>query len=302
MNLSYQIFSFQLKFNQLVFFDVYPAFLFRSLLGKELRRMSCVFSGRECNECGLKDKCVYSCIFETPVSKDNDFLKGRNKASHPFLFFIPTNVSKPVLMLTIELTLLGDVSELFPYFYYALREAGNKGILRERISYKIEDVICEGKSLFSKDGNIKTDFELKEWKIIKTHTAYRYNLKLKFLTPVRLQSERRLVKHPSLENILRAAWNRARILTALYGQGYEEIERLDWSVYEQVKSISYWKSLSRYSARQKRIVKLGGVMGHLEFEGEISDFCISLLKVVELFHIGKNTALGLGKILVEKID
>jgi hypothetical protein len=50
----------------------------------------------------------------------------------------------------------------------------------------------------------------------------------------------------------------------------------------------------RYSSRQDTKMKLGGFMGRLKFEGELSEF-IPYIKAGEILHVGKGTSFGLGK-------
>jgi CRISPR/Cas system endoribonuclease Cas6 (RAMP superfamily) len=41
-------------------------------------------------------------------------------------------------------------------------------------------------------------------------------------------------------------------------------------------------------------MKLGGIIGEVVYEGDLTNF-VPLLKIGELTHIGKNTTFGLGK-------
>ena len=86
MKISYQIFRFVLKFEKKVNVDIYPSFLLRSILGKELKTLGCIFMDRStCEDCPINDRCAYSYIFESIISKDNDIIKGRNRIPHPFI-------------------------------------------------------------------------------------------------------------------------------------------------------------------------------------------------------------------------
>ena len=46
---------------------------------------------------------------------------------------------------------------------------------------------------------------------------------------------------------------------------------------------------------------MGGVSGSLEVTAIVNESILSLLKGAEIFHIGKNSIFGLGKIRIENI-
>ena len=66
---------------------------------------------------------------------------------------------------------------------------------------------------------------------------------------------------------------------------------------ENIKTLQYdlkWFDWERYSYRQNRRMILGGLVGQIVFEGNLSPFH-DLIKAGEIFHCGKNTSFGLGK-------
>ena len=302
MKLLYGLFDFSFHFERPVFFDVYPSFLFRSLLGKELRKMSCVFHGRKCVECGLREQCVYSRIFETPIPKENPFLTGRNKAPHPFVFDILSDYSKPTTQLRMRLNLFGEANKLLPYFYYALREAGKSGVLKSRIPYTIESLSYQGRELIQSDGNIDTDFEPKQWNISENkNVPSESHFNMSIQSPLRLQVSRQIVTNPHPSEILKSIYNRMKVLTELYGIPSENNVFLNESGFEIIKQNFSWQNLKHYSARQKRVVTLGGVVGNGEFEAEMDPIMHNLFRAAELFHVGKNISFGLGNVKTEAV-
>ena len=54
-----------------------------------------------------------------------------------------------------------------------------------------------------------------------------------------------------------------------------------------------WRDWARYSGRQQRRMKLGGVTGSYEISGDLAPFA-PFLRAGELIHLGKNATLGLG--------
>jgi len=61
-----------------------------------------------------------------------------------------------------------------------------------------------------------------------------------------------------------------------------------------------WYDWERYSSRQETRMRLGGLVGEVEFEGELAEF-LPYLFLGELIHLGKGTSFGLGRYGVEVI-
>ncbi|RKY70285.1 MAG: hypothetical protein DRQ24_09550, partial [Candidatus Latescibacterota bacterium] len=58
-----------------------------------------------------------------------------------------------------------------------------------------------------------------------------------------------------------------------------------------------WFDWTRYSSRQNRRMKLGGVLGEICFEGEWQSF-LPFILLGEVVHVGKGTSFGLGQYAV----
>ncbi|MFQ3621724.1 MAG: hypothetical protein SNJ78_12375, partial [Spirochaetales bacterium] len=147
MHLKYRRIHHLLYLQQTVTFPTLPTFLFRSILGKELRRLACIFRGRPCTECSLKYTCAYSWIFETPLENQPEVLEGRERGSHPFLVAVDAAPGEERTQLTLTLTLVGKAVEYYPYLYYTLRKAGEIGILRDRVPFEIAELTCAPRSV-----------------------------------------------------------------------------------------------------------------------------------------------------------
>jgi CRISPR-associated Csx14 family protein len=76
---------------------------------------------------------------------------------------------------------------------------------------------------------------------------------------------------------------------------------LDFSSFlDQAKTISVendslnWQTWLRYSGKQKRRMNWGGLVGELDFVGEISQF-LPYIRLGEYIHVGKSATFGLGQ-------
>jgi len=126
---------------------------------------------------------------------------------------------------------------------------------------------------------------------------------LTLLTPLRLKQGGSLTEQFNFELLIRAILRRITYLNQYFGD--QEIE-LDYKqLIDQAKEIKTrarniaWRDWERYSSRQDTRMKLGGIVGDIEFAGDITPFWPFLLMGQEI-HIGKNTTFGLGKYRVER--
>lgn len=297
--LNYQKFIFEIEFEREIYFSVYPVFLFRSLLGKELKKISCLFKNRKCSDCDLKYQCAYSKLFETPIPKDNDFLNGRNFAPHPVILFTDAKYKENNKYINLEITLIGDSINYLPYVFYAFQKAGELGIDRDRIKYQIKDVFIKNGEQILDSGKINTGFKIGEWKMNNNKDKLIVNKKMiNFVTPLRLKIGGDFSSNFNYNDLMVSTLRRVNILEEMYGDN-THFEYHQESILEKNENSNlHWLDLHHYSGRQKRGMKLGGVVGSMVLEGEFNDFEISLLKFIELFNIGKNISFGLGKIEV----
>ncbi len=88
---------------------------------------------KECRDCLLKGKCVYSYVFETPPPADTAVMRKYEAAPHPFVIEPPNEkkgVYGPDEELVFGLTLIGRAVDYLPYFVYTFDELGKAGLGR----------------------------------------------------------------------------------------------------------------------------------------------------------------------------
>lgn len=301
IELRYCEVDFSLNFLSSLSFDILPTFLFRSVLGNELKKMACIFPENHCASCSLKNTCAYSLVFESPISKDNKILPGRNFAGHPFVLYSPVPIGRKVHSLSLRITVFGKAIEYVPYIYYALKRAGEKGILRDRVRYTIESVRVGGDQVTDSTGTINPDIKVELWNFKKGKANTEGVIKINFLTPVRLKIQGSYTTEISVLDFFNASWRRAAQLVSLYGNSTDGFSYFPSENIEMRSNDTRWVDLDRWSSRQQRNMKLGGIIGNIEIGGKFSEEDYSILKFDEIFHVGKNTGFGLGKINIERI-
>jgi hypothetical protein len=123
-------------------------------------------------------------------------------------------------------------------------------------------------------------------------------LQVHLLTPLRLKYENRLASQLPFHLLIRACLRRVSTLFSAFGSG-EPIFDYTGIVSDAQKISILESNLSRldwkgYSFRQKQEIHLGGLVGDVIYEGNLSRF-LPLLEFCRLTHIGKQTTFGLGR-------
>ena len=129
------------------------------------------------------------------------------------------------------------------------------------------------------------------------------NLRLRLLTPVRLQREADLcTDNLSFELLLRNIMRRLHLLfTAFSPEPFAADYRaiIDLAARTTTRrSYLTWHDLERYTNRRETKQKLGGLLGELEYAGDVLAGFAPLIFAGELLHIGAATVFGLGRYAV----
>lgn len=151
----------------------YKGAVFRGGFGYAFKKVVCVVKGKPCDECLLKQKCIYSYIFETPPPEDAEILRLYPKVPHPFVIEPPVTEEQsfaPGESFPFHLILIGNAIDYLPYFIYTFTELGKQGIGTGRGRYDLAQV--EGIGLDGKAVEIythKTQTLANRYPIIQAH-------------------------------------------------------------------------------------------------------------------------------------
>lgn len=299
MHLEYQQFVISISFNEIIEFRTNPVFLFRSVLGMNLHRMACISSkAKNCFECNFNKTCAYSVIFESIVDKREDKIPGiEMKSSHPYVLSLKKEIllNKPIKELELVVTVIGKYISYFPYILGAIRNAGDKGISRDREKFEIIDVSVDGDSIYDGE-NLNMDFPFKTWNFENQGQEKKGNLLIQLKSPLRYKSQGHYVNEPSSLDFFQALFRRMKTLCYFFGESAEEEMKKESIISEITERNLSWVDYEHYSARQKDSMQLGGMTGSFVLTGPLSTMELSLLKGARLFGAGKNTNFGLGQL------
>lgn len=300
--------------------------LLRGAFGHALKRTVCTMNKEQlCENCMLRDQCAYTRMFETFITNEPPpFLKGMNTSPRPFIFepHDRNKFYKENDILWLDLILVGEATNLVPYIVFAMMILGHLGLGFKRHEFQLERAFCYQPTdeMINSDDSLKSNgdwrllYEGDNQKILFTPQAMSLknsnsnppngnSLKIKFLTQTRLKFQKDLTMDFTFRMLVFKMLRRVLELAYFYMSGQE----INWEFHSLLEAASdikmkeknlHWEDWERYSNRQRSKMKLGGFVGDMTLEGDLSPF-MDLLSYSEMLHVGKGTTFGLGKIANE---
>ena len=305
-------FKFVIRAEQPLWLPSYKGSTFRGAFGSTFRRIVCVMRDQECDTCMLRENCAYYYVFESPnpmtLSNFTD-----PKIPHPFILEPPLEreLYFPVgAELDFHLILVGKAIDYLPYFIHTFDELGRRGGIGRGRRYgqgrfkltQVFDAADGGQSIY--DGETKmlsSNFSvISEKELIPKKEDTADELKLKFITPVRIKKQGRFFmkdrKQPlELQLLIENLYRRIYCLVFFHCESLTSTFE-----YPQIAGVGIkdsklrWQDWERYSNRQQTRMMLGGFVGHACYDGAFQPW-LTLIRAGEFLHVGKGTAFGLGK-------
>ncbi len=244
----------------------------RGAFGSGLKDVVCINPSRVCNGCFAGSGCLFYDFFESQNPKYRLNLDIGGRVEFDLMLFEESALKAPYV-----------ISAL----YKAFKE---KGITKNRLKpdfrlYFNNELIFDG--VFKKFDNKMLEFDENE--VVSKEKA-----KLILKTPLRIKENNHFVRNSvTLETILRSIYHRKLKLLN------NSLQKLPFVPEYKIKYSDFsFIDFGRYSNRQKTKMKLGGVMGEIEFD-YIDKNSYRLLKLGEIIGVGKQVTFGLGRIKVE---
>lgn len=312
--IDYQQFVFTIEPEEPLILPSYKGSTLRGGFGYAFKRIACAIRNKECLDCILKERCVYSYIFETAPPSDSKIMRKYKTAPHPFVIEPPIEKRRgymPGDHVHFGLTLIGRAIGFLPYFIYAFDELGKIGIGKGKTKYTLKSVSCGEKAIYESD--TKTLHSSGILTLTFLHSASfthdsaakeKKSVRLSFITPTRLLYDGRLSIDLEFHILIRQLIRRIALLYYFHcGGDTSEVDFkgiIEKSQEVKVKSRNlHWYDWQRYSGRQNISIKMGGFVGDIVFEGDLEPF-MQLIKAGAALHVGKGTAFGLGKYEIVK--
>ena len=307
----YGKYLFSCVFEDVAILPPYKGSSFRGIFGIALKKIVCALRKQDCKDCLLREKCVYSFVFETPVIRDEPSNRKRVASPpHPYVIEPPdndrTNFQKEEPF-EFALILFGRANDYLPYFIYAFEQMGKLGIGKKtdgrRARFLLKKVTSDGKLAYSEETRkIATDKLVEDLQIENFMTdgpANAHHIDISLKTPLRLKFQNRLEAGLPFPILIRAMLRRASSLQNYYGNGEPSLDYR--GIVDRAKAVETansslrWFDWERYSNRQDQSMLMGGIVGEVSYSGNLTEF-LPIFRFCEKVHIGKQTSFGLGKI------
>lgn len=293
----------------------YKGSTLRGAFGRAFRRIVCAYpESITCRTCPLFSSCAYTYIFETAPSEEGAWMGTYQNIPRPYLIEPPIDARTayaPGDTLEMDIVLFGRGVAYVPHVAFALAEMGRRGLGARRGRFQLETIFSvradgiAGPPVFDGDTQqlatehvvMVTGADVAE----PVSDSQVNRLRLSFVTPTRLQRDGHLVDRPEMSLLMRSLLRRVSALLVFH-QGEEPpanirafLDRVDHTVRMTAQEIR-WFDWERYSNRHCERMKLGGIVGWAEYEGEGIADVMPWLRLAEWVHLGKNVVFGLGKI------
>lgn len=326
----YGSFNFVCRFEEDARLPEFKGSTMRGSFGHALKNVTCVLKKQECPECILKESCLYVKVFETPQVAGTGGASEDAMLPHPFVIEPPleerTDYSAGERF-ECGLLLFGEVVRSLPYFIHAFERMGQAGVGKRLGSssgrFKVQEVLSEGMVIYTEeDRKVNTAGCIREIdplnRGLPKHVASgerrsplkqgsenqpeELPLRVMIQTPLRFKLNGKLSDGVPFPVFTRLMLRRTFSLLGAYGGGKVEMDSkglVDRA--QSVRTIDSnlrWHDWRRYSKRQESGMMMGGVVGHITYEGHLSEY-LPFIQFCELVHIGKQTSFGLGKIRCE---
>ena len=284
----------------------------RGAFGSAFRELACSQRGAECSACTLGSVCAFAYVFATGRVPGAERFQSLESVPRPFLFEPPPGEAvtyQPGQTFEFGLTLFGRGVDYLPYFIVSFKELAEKGLGVGRGRARLERIEADGRLVYdAADGLVRRNWQQLNPSAALTRVRARLGgnlpaerVRLRFETPTRLKHDGHLIERPAFSVLVRALLRRISTLAALHA-GHEL--KLDYrALIDKAEAVrldrdaTAWVDWERYSARQDARMKLGGIVGEVEYAGDLAPF-VPLLAVGEWTHVGKNVTFGLGKFTV----
>jgi len=289
--------------------------MIRGTLMREVRNLVCTTGQNDCSDCPFINECVYHRIFEPtvvePTREQNAPRFHISQIPRPFVLDTSSMDNQRLQsreFMNFDLILFGNALEALPFFVFGIHKMGDRGLGRERARFRLREV----RDHLSTSALIYSDMDKQ---LTDPHTVPLFTVNddappvrmvhLRIGSPFFTKTGGHPVRHPDFYHFIRVGVTRLEMLSHFYGSGdlpfpAGELIRMSQDV-EEVSARYRWVAQSRFSSRQKKELKIGGVMGDVLFKGDLRPF-MPVLRALEISHLGKNASFGLGKIIVDEIE
>ena len=286
----------------------YKGSTLRGAFGGMFKDTVCIVDHKDCARCILRARCAYPYVFETPVPVNAARMRKYPVAPHPFVI-LPSLEAKRVYApgehLHFDLTLIGRGIEYLSYFIYTFALfSQERGLGKGRGKCTLTTVQwCNANQEWvpiytEQEQMLREDFQPRTASALDHGSVMQDAISLRLQTPTRIVHGGRLASRLEFHVLCRTLLR--RVSNLMYFHCGHELDLDFRALIEQAATVrtlqdaTQWYDWQRYSSRQQRHVKQGGLVGQVTYQGNLQTFW-PLLALGSHIHVGKGTSFGLGK-------
>lgn len=232
--------------------------------------------------------------------------KGKQDIVNPYMIIPPKtcgikNIVEQGEELNFEFILLGSSVRYAHSLAAALQKISQYGLGAQRYPFNLSRIINNQNQRILWRKETYYDAGASEIKLPCYGLPFVTGVEVRLCTPVRIRRKGQLLTSLSFLTLIRNIITRIKSITEQYGGWVDkdEAERLLTLAAEVELTNENLKleHLERYSNRLQKKMDLSGMLGEVEFEGDLTPF-VPWLFAAQVLHIGRNTTFGMGQIEV----
>lgn len=291
----YQIFTLRCRFGDADLAGQWISNYIRGAFGRHLRHLTCVCPRRADQPMVHMPTCPYSRIFESPIPADSEIMRRYTNVPHPFVIY-PTDVGAHGEF-TLVLVLIGRANQYFPYFVMTFLRMAQGGLGPERTPFEILAIESGGRPVYDPETNGILEFQRQ--RRFQPSGRPCESIRLELVSPLSLTREGATLRSWNTRTFVSALLRRIKNLAYFHADLDLEI---DFNTLLEVAEDKVhlagddtrWVARHRYSSRQGQVMRIGGLMGRVDLEGDL-DVLLPYLELGTILHNGKKTSFGNGK-------
>jgi hypothetical protein len=290
----------------------YSGGAWRSGFGMRLRELACITGAPTCTGCPVQQQCAYGQVFETSTPTNARGLNARHQEQpHPYVLS-PQGESHTEAV--VDFTLLPTATAHLPLLLRALKTMQPSKKLRGE--WQLQAI--QQRSLMPGSGSPIWQIG-QPWPSATAQTpacppappAVRIHIEqlLRLRVPVAQRrnpeaDEYVAAKQFTFELFFTALLRRIEMLHGL-SSATPLADDLT-ALVQHAKTLTpqavqlQWHDWARYSARQKRLIPMGGLQGSFELHGDLAPLW-PWLHIGQWLHVGKGAVMGLGRYRLESL-
>jgi len=285
-------------------FTSYSGSVWRGYFGARLRQLACVTGAKRCDGCGMRSECAYAYLFETAPPADAPRMRKYNSVPHPLVLAPPPVMgvqSYPAgSLFPLDVRLFGRACDYAELVVQMLALVGRDGLGANDAPLRLmrirSDQLATGESIEYLPGRVIP----LEPACPEIPPCPDYPVEIRFMTPLRLVAGGRVAgpAKMSFRALFSSLLRRISMLTVFHTDhpletDFAALVKCSEAVRIEAAKLR-WQEWKRHSARQKRLVPMGGLVGHFTVDLTGAEALWPYLWLGQWTHVGKGTIMGLG--------